>query len=125
MTEIPFDGCEKTGECLWRDPAGVRYYLWGDSPSDLTVVIKIVHADDFEGRPINALGIGMERGREAVLAKIKQFLPDIQLNCDPANVSGNVGSDACGAFVDPGWVEVGFDGDGQLETIRFDGYHFI
>ena len=123
LTEIGTDGCERFAECDFADASGVRHYLWGD-PSNLYVVLKIVHADEFVGRPISALGIGTSRRQEDVLANVRQFLPGVEIDCDSDRVSGNVGPIKCGFSLDPGWVQIGFDRQGNLMKVRFDGYHF-
>lgn len=119
LSKIVEDDCEEWGECEWRNADGVRHYFWDDR-----LVLKFVKASEFEGRPISAFGLGMTRERGEVIAKIRQFLPGIDLDCEPAKASGNVGPDECAAFLGPGWFQVGFGSNGQLETIRFDGYHF-
>lgn len=116
--------CLEYGECEWRDDEGVRHYFFRFSDDDHLLVVKSVSTEDFVDRPISALGIGMARKREDVLANVRAFLPEIELNCDPENVSGNVGPDECGATLNPGWFQIGFDADGKLRAIRFDGYHF-
>lgn len=123
LTAIRTDGCERFAECEFADASGVRHYLWGD-PSNLYVVLKIVHADDFVGRPISALGIGTARRQDDVLANVRQFLPGIEIDCDPDRASGNVGPIECGFTLDPGWIQMGFDRQGNLTKVRFDGYHF-
>ncbi|HEX4848241.1 MAG TPA: hypothetical protein VFV30_08855 [Novosphingobium sp.] len=122
LTKVP-GSCEADGNCEWRDKAGVRHYFWGDvKPSPL--VIKFVHAKDFRGRPIRALGIGMARSKPAVIKAVKAFDPRIKLDCDRARVSGNVGPQECSFTTNPGWIQIGFDRNDQLTMIRFDGYQF-
>ncbi len=111
-------------ECEWRDANGVRHYPWGDDATDLRIVIKFVNADEFLGRPIGALGIGMARQQAEVVANVRRFLPNVEVNCDPQHVSGNVGPVECGASLNPGWFQIGFDRDGNLLRIRFDAYQF-
>ena len=115
--------CEQNGECSWIDENKVRHHIWSDSPEDQTIVIKYLNAADFVGRPISALGIGNARTKAEVLANVRKFLPDVKMDCD--TVSGNVGPVECGATVNPGWFQIGFDRQGNLLAIRFDGYHFI
>lgn len=116
---IPDEGCER------RDAAGVRHFLYGDGADDLRVMIKTVEASEFEGRPIGALDIGTARDQSEVMARVRRFLPDVAFDCDPSLVSGNVGPVECGATLNPGWVEIGFDHDGRLLRVRFDGYQFV
>ena len=74
---------------------------------------------------IGALDIGTARDQSEVMARVRRFLPDVAFDCDPSLVSGNVGPVECGATLNPGWVEIGFDHDGRLLRVRFDGYQFI
>ena len=123
------DDCDPSDGCDWRDTNGVRHFLWGDDDGDgqdeLRVVIKTIEASAFAGRPIPALGIGHARKKAEVLANVRHFLGDLEIDCDPAHVSGNVGPVECGATLNPGWIQVGFDEDGNLLRVRFDGYQFI
>lgn len=111
-------------ECEWLDANGVRHFPWGDDEADLRIVIKVINADEFVGRPIAALGIGMARREADVLANVRRFLPNVELDCDPRLLSGNVGPVECGASLNPGWFQIGFDRDGNLLRIRFDAYQF-
>lgn len=124
LTEVRIDGCETADGCDWRDADGVRYFFWGD-PSDLWVVVKTVRADEFFSRPIRALGIGLARQREDVLANVRRFLGDVPLNCIPESSSHNRSIVGCHVVLDPGWIRIWFDKNGQLLEARFDGYHFI
>lgn len=117
--------CDPSNGCEWRDRNGVRHFAWGDSDEDLRIVIKTIEADAFDGRPIAALGIGTARQQADVVANVRRFLPGVEIDCDPALVSGNVGPVECGATLNPGWIQIGFDRDGRLLRVRFDGYQFI
>lgn len=123
LTEDRQDDCEILDGCDWLDSNKVRHYMWGESPEDLIVVLKMIEAKDFVGRPISALGIGTARKQNEVLANVRHFLPEINIDCD--HVSGNVGPVECGGTLNPGWFQIGFDLEGNLQTIRFDGYQFI
>jgi hypothetical protein len=123
LTEVRIGGCEVSGECAWIDDNKVRHYFWADSPEGLYLVVKMIEASDFAGRPIPALGIGTARKKIDVVANIRSFLPEIEIDCD--HVSGNVGPVECGGTLNPGWFQIGFDLEGNLQTIRFDGYQFI
>lgn len=125
LTPIVEPGCDQSGECEWRDRQGVSHFMWGDNEADLRVVIKTVAADEFSGRPIEALGIGTARGQQEVIANVRRFLPGVEIDCDPTRVSGNVGPIECGATLNPGWISIGFDRNGDLLRVRFDGYQFI
>ena len=115
LTEIRVDGCEEWGECQWRDAEGVRHYFWTDEPFAHFVVVKSVHADEFAGRSIPALGIGMARRRAEVLENARRFLPDADFECS---------DDGCQAYLEPGWVTISFDASGVLTEVKLDGYHF-
>lgn len=123
LTEDQRDGCEQWGECDWLDSDKVRHYLWGDGPNNLYVVVKTVTAADFTGRSISALGIGTARKQADVLANVRAFLPNVKIDCD-GTASGNVGPVECGGTLNPGWFQIGFDREGNLLAVRFDGYQF-
>lgn len=110
----------KIGECERRDAAGVHYSFWDDE-----LFLKSVSTADFRGRPIGALGIGLARTKTDVIARIKAFDRRIKLDCEPAHISNNVGPLECNATLGPGWIAIGFDKQGQLLMIRFDGYHAV
>lgn len=124
LTQIVMNGCDQSNECDWRDRTGVRHFLWGDSPAELRVVVKSIDASEFGRRPISALGIGTARRQAEVLANVRRFLPGVAIDCNPQHVSGNVGPVECGATLNPGWIQIGFDRDGNLLRVRFDGYQF-
>ncbi len=124
LSRINDGACEPAGECEWRDAGGVRHFAWGGSEADLRIVIKSIDAAEVPGKSIGALGIGMARRQEEVLANVRRFLPGVVIDCDPARVSGNVGPVECGATLNPGWFQIGFDRNGNLLRIRFDAYQF-
>lgn len=124
LTEIVEAGCDQSNECEWRDRSGVGHFAWGDDEAPLTIVIKTIEAEAFAGRSIEALGIGTARKQADVIANVRRFLGEVEVDCDPAHVSGNVGPVECSATLDPGWIQIGFNRDGNLLRIRFDGYHF-
>ena len=115
--------CDADGECEWRDVSGVRHTFWGEL-RDETLVLKIVDASEFRRKPIKALGIGQARSKAQVIAQIRKFDHRIVLDCDPKRASGNVGYQECSAMLGPGWIEVGFDRNGWLTKVRFDGYQY-
>ena len=55
-----------------------------------------------------------------MIANVRRFLPGVALDCD-SPASGNVGPDECSGTLNPGWFQIGFDKDGQLLKVRFDG----
>jgi hypothetical protein len=121
LTEIPFDGCEEHGECAWRDAEGVRHYLWADEPFAYFVVVKSIHADEFEGRPVPALRIGLARRRSEVMAAARKFVPEADFECSKFAEDG---TEVCNATLHPGWVTIRFNASGSLTEVRLDGYHF-
>lgn len=129
LGEVREHGCEGAGDCSWTDRDGVEHYFWADG-NDYTnrdadlAVIKTVESAKFNGRLIGALGIGLARTKADVLAKVRRFLPDVTIECDPPDENGEMGYEECDGSVDPGWFRIGFDKQGKLTQIRFDGYHF-
>ena len=121
LTEIPFDGCQEYGECAWRDAEGVRHYLWRDEPFAYFVVVKSIHANEFEGRSVPALGIGLARQRSEVMAAARKFVPEADFECAQFAEDS---SEVCNATLRPGWVTIRFDASGSLTEVRLDGYHF-
>lgn len=122
LTEDWQDDCEILDGCDWLDSNKVRHYMWGESPEELFVVLKMIEAKDFVGRSIPAFGIGTARKQTDVMANVRRFLPDVEIDCD--HVSGSVGPVECGGTLNPGWFQIGFDVEGNLLAIRFDGYQF-
>ena len=104
-------GCHAFGECDWADAAGVlHYFREGDE-----LVVKSVAVREWEGRPIAALGIGRARVRDAVIERVRAFLPEVALDCDP---------ELCAGTLDEGWVRLFFDSQGNLSEVRIDARHF-
>lgn len=122
LNEERVDGCEQADECAWLDDNKVRHYFWSDGPANRYIVVKLIKASDFNGRPIPTLGIGDARKQADVLANVRRFLPDIEIEC--GQPSGNVGPVECGGTLNPGWFQIGFDQEGNLLAVRFDGYEF-
>ena len=119
LTQIVENGCAEYIECDWADAMGVRHYFVGVREDEHLLVVKSVHADEFEGRPIPALGIGMARSRDEVLANVRDFLPTVAFVC-----TADGASEQCDERVlRPGWLRIWFE-DGQLKEVRLDGYHF-
>ena len=122
LTAISIDSCEEQGECDWRDAEGVRYYLWADEPFAYFVVDKRVQADEFEGRPIAALGIGLARQRDEVLRAARGFVPAATFKCHELREASRW--ETCQAFLNPGNVFVEFDKQGALVEVHLSGYHY-
>ncbi len=128
LTELSCD--EYDDGCEAKDAEGNGLYFWGayyekdgKQKIDHILTIKTVDASEFEGRPIGALGIGTARKKANVISNVKKFLPGLKIDCD-RRPSRNVGPVECGGTVDPGWFQIGFDEQGNLLKVRFDGYHF-
>jgi hypothetical protein len=124
LTRIESEGCAAGDGCDWRDRNGVLHFISGDSQIDQRFLVKIVEASDFVGRPIGALGIGTARRQADVIANVRRFIPEVEIDCNPQHVSGNVGPVECSATLNPGWIQIGFDEAGNLLRVRFDGYQF-
>lgn len=114
VPQITIDRCAEWGECEWRNDAGVRHYF-----ADNVLTVKLIAPRDFEGREINALGIGVERERDGVLDAAGAFLEGAEFTC----VSGDT-IENCSAAVRPGWVTLDFGADGALVRVKLDGDHF-
>lgn len=119
MPEELANTCREWGDCQWKDDSGTRHAIWGKDEDSLRVVVKIVSADEFPGKPIPALGIGTTRQKDDVIERVEDFLGGSELRC----VSGDT-IESCSTEVLPGWVTVDFDMEGNLLKVRFDGYHF-
>lgn len=129
MRKVPSEACQRDIECEWADRGGVQHSFWaGDEDYDNrdsdVVVIKFVQAANFRDRPIGALGIGLARDKAEVLAKVRAFAPEIKIECEAPDENGELGYEECGGTVDPGWFRIGFDKQGKLTQVRFDGYRF-
>lgn len=105
--------------CEWQDDGGIRYILAGR-----TVAIKFVNASDFNERPIPALGIGTARLQSDVVARVRSFLPEIQIDCLAADEAGEgEGISSCGgAFAAGPWFKLLFDRRGRLISARIDAF---
>ena len=108
-------------ECDWRDADGVRHSFWADAPLADFVVVKSIHADEFGARAIPALGIGVARQRDLVMAAARSFVPEADFECVQFEEDRTA---ACSATLHPGWVTIRFDASGSLTEIRLDGYQF-
>jgi hypothetical protein len=122
LTEIRVNGCEELGECHWRDAGGVRYGFWADEPFAYFVVDKWVKADEFEGRPISALGVGQARERREVLRAARRFVPEATFECHAWREESQW--ETCQAFLSPGHVTIEFDKQGALVQVHLSGYHY-
>jgi hypothetical protein len=125
LTRVDTKGFAAGEGCDWRDRNGVLHFVGGDSQIDQRFMIKIVNAEDFIGRPISALGIGTARRQAEVIANVRRFIPEVEIDCNPGHISCNVGPVECGATLGPSWNQIGFDEGGNLLRVRFDGYQFI
>lgn len=113
-------GCDdETMLCEWQNAQGTRHILTGG-----IVAIKYVDAADMEGRPIPALGIGVARQRGDVVARVRSYLPEIQIDCLEAGDAGEgEGISSCGgAFASGPWFKLLFDRRGQLISARIDAF---
>lgn len=71
---------ENERDCGWSDQARVRHYF----DIDGILGFKSIWAGEQEASEINALGIGMTRKRDEVLAAIGRFSPALKLECTAA-----------------------------------------
>jgi hypothetical protein len=122
LTVIEGENCETMGECTYIDAMGVEYYFWDVKHY---LVIKSISAKRFVGKEIKALGIGIARDRQAVMANVKAFLPKAEVYCREANDAGEgEGISSCGAMLGEGWFKILFDANNQLIEARVDAYEF-
>jgi outer membrane murein-binding lipoprotein Lpp len=105
--------------CEWEDAEGTRHILGGD-----VLAIKIISGAVMRDRPIRALGIGRARYRKDVVARVRAFLPEIEIRCleDGDAGEGNGNASCGGSFDNGGWFKLLFDGDGQLFEARIDAF---
>lgn len=124
LRELRVHGCEQEHECNWVDSNGVEHYFFGDpeEASSRWMMIKIVEADRVGRRPISAFGIGTARTQAQVLANVRRFLGSAARVTCGGRPSGNVGDVECGVSLSPGWAQIGFTRNGQLQAVRFDAY---
>jgi hypothetical protein len=126
LREVRNASCVDEGECDWVDSTGVKHYFTGEGRNDnRTLLVKTVEASAFRGRPISAFGIGTARTQAQVLANVRRFLGrEASLDCN-GPVSGNVGPVECGVDLNPGWAQIGFTRQGQLQAVRFDAFQAV
>jgi hypothetical protein len=73
---------DRPHECGYSDERGVRHVYYG--PNLIYrhgIVLKAASVEDFVGRPIPALGIGLARSREEVTAAVRRFIPELTVDC--------------------------------------------
>jgi hypothetical protein len=114
------DVCDDDGiSCEWEDDAGVHHIFAGD-----TLAIKTLDVAVLGNRNIAALNIGTARTRSEVLAKVRAFLPEIEIDCrEPAQAGEGEGIASCGgSFDNGGWIKLLFGPDNRLTSARIDAF---
>ena len=105
--------------CTWEDTAGVEHVLVGNK-----IAIKSISAKRAGATSLTALNIGTARSRDKVLARVRAFLPEIEVDClEPGEAGEGEGIASCGgAFDSGGWIKLLFDTNNQLLDARIDAY---
>lgn len=114
LTIIDREQCGRWGECSYRDADRVEHYFLGE------LVVKTLRTADVGDGPIKALGIGDARSLDAVMDKVRRFLPEAEIDCQ----EGDGGARNCGATLGEGWISLRFDTSNRLIEVRIDAYHF-
>ena len=105
--------------CTWEDSDGVEHVLVGNK-----IAIKSISAKRAGATSLTALNIGTARSRNEVLARVRAFLPEIEVDCLESGEAGEgEGIASCGgAFDSGGWFKLLFDANNQLLDARIDAY---
>lgn len=114
LTIVKRADCEKSGECAYRDPAGVEHYFW-----DGELVVKTVQVADAGRQSISALTIGHSRAFDDVMRRVRTFLPEADIDCRAQDDERT-----CSAVLGEGWITLQFNDAGRLTEVRIDAYHF-
>lgn len=107
-------------DCEWQDEAGVAHVVVGDD----IIAIKAIDAAALGNRNIGALNIGTARMRNDVLARVRAFLPEIEIDClEPGKAGEGEGIASCGGtFENGGWLKLLFGADNRLTAARIDAF---
>lgn len=114
------DVCDdETITCEWQDDAGVVHIFSGD-----ILAIKIINVATAGTDDLTALGIGAARTRGDVVAKVRAFLPEIEIDClEPGKAGEGEGVASCGGtFANNGWIKLLFDANNRLTSARIDAF---
>ena len=117
------DVCDDEGEegiaCEWEDDAGVHHIFAGE-----VLAIKTIDAPALGNGDVGALGIGTARTRTDVLARVRAFLPEIEIDClEPGKAGEGEGIASCGgSFDNGGWIKLLFGPDNRLTSARIDAF---
>lgn len=105
--------------CTWEDSVGVEHVLVGNK-----IAIKSISAKQAGTTSLTALNIGTARSRNEVLARVRAFLPEIEIDClEPGEAGEGEGIASCGGtFDNGGWFKLLFDANNQLFDARIDAY---
>jgi hypothetical protein len=105
--------------CEWQDDTGIVHVFSGD-----ILAIKLVDVGSAGARDLKALGIGAARTRGDVMAKVRAFLPEIEIDCrEPGNAGEGEGIASCGGtFKNGGWIKLLFGADNRLTSARIDAF---
>lgn len=105
--------------CEWEDDTGVHHIFAGD-----ILAIKTVDVAALGNRDLGALGIGTARTRADVIAKVRAFLPEIEIDClEPGQAGEGKGIASCGGtFANDGWIKLLFDANNRLTSARIDAF---
>lgn len=108
-------------DCEWVDDAGVVHVVVGD---ENIMAIKSIDAAALGNRNVGALNIGSARTRADVLAKVRAFLPEIEIDCrEPGEAGEGAGIASCGGSFDSGgWIKLLFGPDNRLQSARIDAF---
>ena len=108
-------------DCEWENDAGVVHVVVGD---ESIIGIKSIDAAALGNRNVGALNIGSARTRADVLAKVRAFLPEIEIDCrEPGEAGEGKGIASCGGSFDSGgWIKLLFGPDNRLQSARIDAF---
>ena len=115
LTMVIEGQCREWGECSYAGVNRVEHYFW-----DGELVVKTIVFPEDNDQLTAVLGIGPARDMDDVVARVRRFLPEAELECRPGADRGHT----CGATLGEGWITLRFDRNGRIREARIDAYHF-
>ena len=103
--------CETAKNCDWIDHDKILYGL----DSDGRVATKSINISAIGSESLNVLGLGTARKKAEVIAAVKRFLPNVNLECFEASDTQQIDSlTSCVAALGPEQMTLNFNSENVL-----------